>query len=75
VGWEVQWDLGTVQWDKWDMFRISLVIPELWDGKDSGIQAFAHWDIGTRLVIPGHWGWKDRGFEILPTYIHVCIIL
>ena len=52
LGWEGQWDLGTLPWDTRDMSGISQAVPGLWDGKDSGIWALYHGPLGTCLEYP-----------------------
>ena len=37
LGWEGQWDIGTLQWDTRDMSGISSAITGLWDGKNTRI--------------------------------------
>ena len=32
LGWEGEWDLGTLPWDTQDMSELSQVVPRLWDG-------------------------------------------
>ena len=52
LGWEGQWDLGTLAWDTWDMSGISQVVPGLWDGMDSEIWALYYGTLGTCLGYP-----------------------
>ena len=52
MGWEGQWDSGTVQRDTRDMSGMSLVILGLWDGKDSGIQVLCSGALGICLGCP-----------------------
>ena len=50
LGWEGQWDCGPPLWDTWDLSGMSLCVPGLWDGKDSGIVALHS---GTHGTCPG----------------------
>ena len=52
LGWDGQWDLGTLPLDTWDMSGISQVVPGLWDGMDSGIWALHYGTLGTCLGYP-----------------------
>ena len=62
-----------MQWDTWDMSGMSLVIPGLWDGKDSGFtlcsetlgMSLVNRRAGTFRDVPGLWHGKDIGIQVM----------